>query len=273
MSEVRTLAIDFTKVSRRRRHQRAIIVAAIGVTLLASSGYWLGNSGILGTKIQPLPGGAASGNVATISSSTLIGSVTRNGVLTYGVPVSRIIVAKSYADASTGQTIKINLAWTNASTATLNGNDIVALGLFYPVSTSTGTCHLGTLFVSDSSTVPTLGTGGGVCVAPDTAATGGYNVDTSAGSAQQGMAILSHTDISGYLKPGTTPPSTLAICAADTSTSATWCQPPGVGDQSGSTNVAMYVLAQVVNNGGNVPPGSQPAPGAFTFLTSVKAIA
>lgn len=269
MSEVRALAIDYTGIAGRRRRQRTIVAVAIGVAFLASSGYWLDNSGILGTTILPVAG-SSGGAVANVSSSSLDGTVTRSGTTTVGVPVSRIIVAKSYLDNSTtGQNIKVSVAWTNASTATLHGNDVVSIGLWYPVSTSTtGSCHNGTLFVADNQV-----TGGptGVCVLPDTAATGGYNVDTASTSAQQGTLILSKASIGGYLVPGTGQPSTIALCAADASQS-TWCQPPGVGDQSLDTNRTLYVLAQVVNNGGNVPPGQQPSPGDFSFFTTVKAI-
>ena len=270
MSEVRALAIDFTRIERRRKRQRAIVATAIGVTFLTSSGYWLSNSGVLGTTIIPVAGASSTGSVALVSSTTLNGVVTRGGNLTVGVPVSRIIVAKSYLDnTTTGQNIRISLAWTNAATAVLHGNDIVSLGLWYPVSTSaTGSCHSGSLYVADSGV-----TGGatGVCVLPDTAATGGTNVDIANGSSQQGSLILSKASISGYLVPGTGQPSTIALCVADTSQS-TWCQPPGVGDQSTDTNRTLYVLAQVVNHGGNVPPGQQPSPGDFSFFTNVKAI-
>jgi len=270
MAAVGSLALDLSGIARRRRRQRAIIIVAISVTFLASAGYWLDNSGVLGTTITPVAG-STGGAVAITSSSTLSGQITRGGNLTVGVPVSRIIVAKSYLDnTTTGQNIRISLAWTNASTATLHGNDIVSMGLWYPVSTSsTGSCHTGTLFVADSTVA--LGATGGVCVEPDIAATGSSSVDTALGDPQRGTLILSKSQIGGFLVPGTGLSSSIALCTADAS-QTTWCQPPNVGDQSGDTNRTLYVLAQVVNNGGNVPPGQQPSPGDFTFFTSVKAI-
>ncbi|HVB50740.1 MAG TPA: hypothetical protein VND89_03230 [Acidimicrobiales bacterium] len=285
MSDVRTLAIDFTGIARRRRRRRAIIAVAVGVTFLASSGYWLDNSGVLGTTITPLAGASPTGSVATVSWSSLTGQVTSGGVLTVGVPVSRIVVAKSYLNnTTTGQNIRIDLAWTNASTSVLHGNDIVALGLWYPVSTTTssGSCGAtGALFVADTDTqaTTTVGAGGGVCALPDTAATGGLNVDTSTVTSdlQRGMLILSKASIGGYLMPGKAPPSTIGVCLPDAGQSTwAWCQPPGVGDQGTATipitNATLYVLAQVVNNGGQVPPGQQVVPGTFNFFTSVKAI-
>ncbi|HUY42365.1 MAG TPA: hypothetical protein VMU98_01230 [Acidimicrobiales bacterium] len=269
MTVTGSLGLDFNALARRRRRQRAITVVAIGVIFLTSAGYWLGNSGVLGTTITPLAG-TTNGAVASVSSSTLSGSVTQSGHLTKGVPVSRITVATSYLDnATSGKNIKITLAWTNAMTATLHGNDLVSVGLWYPVSTSSnGSCHSGTLYVADSgvSGGPT-----GVCVVQDTAATGSSNVDTASGDAQQGSLMLSKAQIGGYLLPGTGFSGTIALCTADVAQS-TWCQPPGIGDQSGNTNRSLYVLAQVVNNGGNVPPGQQPSPGDFAFYTGVNAI-
>jgi hypothetical protein len=252
---------------RHRRHV-AMISVTLAVGLIAAAASWLATSGVLSTNIQPIAGSASNGQIADINSTTLTGQVVSGGHLTVGVPVSRVVAASSYVDnTTTHNNVLFSVSWANAVQATLHGNDLIAVGLGIPVSDSSGTCSGSALYVADSQ-VTTNGTG--VCVLVDTAATG-PNVVTSSGSAQQGMLLLQKSLPGGSLTPGTTPPASVPLC---TTSVVTWCQPVGVGDQTvgGTTNVTFYLVAQVVNNGGHVPPGQQPSPGNFQFFVAAKAI-
>ena len=252
------------------RHRRHVVVISVtlAVGLIASAASWLATSGVLSTNIQPIAGSTSNGQIANINSTTLTGQVVSTGHLTVGVPVSRVVVASSYVDnTTTHHNVLFSVSWTNPVQYPLNGNDLIAVGLGIPVSDSSGACTSPALYVADSQ-VTTNGTG--VCVLVDTAATG-RNVVTSSGSGQQGMSLLENSVTGGSLMPGTTPPASVPLC---TNSAVTWCQPVGVGNQtaSGTTNVTYYLVAQVVNNGGNVPPGQQPSPGHFQFFVAARAI-
>jgi hypothetical protein len=251
------------------RHRRRVTVlsVALGVGLIASAVSWLGASGVLSTNIQPIVGSSSTGQIATITSATLNGQVTATGHTTVGVPVSRAVVVSSYVNnTTTHHNVLFSVSWTNAVQATLHGNDVIAVGLGYPVSESSGTCTSPALYVADSQIVAHSG----VCVLVDPS-TAGRNVVTSSGSGQQGMMILQKSSPGGSLAPGTAPPASVPLC---TTSVVTWCQPHNVGDQtvSGTTNVTYYFVAQVVNNGGHVPPGSQPSPGSFQFFVAARAM-
>ena len=240
----------------------------LGVAFVASTTAWLASSGSIGTNIVPVPGATSTGQIALIGSGTLSGQILSGGHLTAGVPVSRAIVAASYVDnLATNRNVRFSVAWTNAVQATLHGNDVIAVGLAYPVAESTGTCSTG-YYVADSQVTSSGDVNTGVCVVVDSAATG-RNVDLSSSSGQQGMAILGKYAPGGSLVPGTAPPASVGLC---TTTIGSWCQPHNVGDQTGSTNVTYYLIAQVVNNGGNIPYGDQPTPGAFQFFVAAKAM-
>jgi hypothetical protein len=250
----------------RRRKRTMVLSLALGVAFIASTTAWLSTSGLSSTNISPPAGSSASGLIATINGASLNAQLVLSGHTIAGVPVTRAVVADSNVNnTTTHKNVRFSVAWTNAVSSTLNGSDIVAVGLAYPIALSSGTCATG-YYVKDTDV-----TGGqtGVCVVIDTSATG-RNVDTTSDS-QQGMMIITRSNPGGSLIPGYSGPANVTDC---TTISTVWCQPPGIGDHTATNtlNRTYYLIAQVVNNGGHVPPGQQPSPGNFVFFVNAKAI-
>jgi len=254
--------------TNRRRRQRSILLVALAVTFIGSAGAWLAASGAFAPTISPPAGvpttGSSAGEVASVDSSALSGSVTQaSGAaqLNDGVPVTRVIVADSYESK-----LRLTVAWTNATSAGsfLNGKDQISIGAYDPVSLPTsGSCTSGALKVTDSNV-----TGGEICVKLDTGASGSYsfNPDTH-------TLLLTQQTIGGSIRPAATVTSQATCSTSPT----TWCDPPGsvvdntIGTPTGNQHV-IYVLASILNPANHAPHGLQSYTGSLSFFVQAKRV-
>ena len=242
-----------TKRARSRRRRRALLVLALAGSLVATGGAWLADTGTTTLNIQPAPGLASDGKVASITP--LSSSFTRpngNAQIQAGVAIDKIEIAQGFATS-----VKLDLAWLNPGDAAQvlnNPNAQIHVGLYYPIYT--GTCASGESASVDSQRA-TITDGATLCTRLDASATGAI-VDN-------GKMILHFTQLSGFIRPGTADP-TPTECTSSTE-NTTWCAPAGLG---ASKNV-LYVAATIATPGGK-PAGQQNNVSSLEFFTRVDRV-
>lgn len=243
--------------SSRRRRQRALLLVAGAIAFAVSVAFYLGATGTSALTISAAPGNT-NGNVANVITSGLSGGTTK-GNTTSGLPIAKVVIAKDYVDNADGRNVRITVAWTNASNGALNGKDVIGVGLYYPVSTTSSSSCGSYVVITDGST--------NVCLAQDTAVTGKH-VDTGSGDTYHGLIPMVASLQTGFFMPGTSPGSAPSNCATD-GTGSSWCLLSG---ESTASTRTMYVVANVLNPAGHAPPGQQPSPGDLSFFVRAKAV-
>ena len=239
-------ALSPGSVKRRRRSVAVAALAAAGAATIGS--FVLGSTGITSTSVAPPDGLDDTGAVAEVFSmsstvSRMIGGATKET----GKTIGKVLVARDYT-----RDVRVSIAWLNpleADKVLNNPNVQLQISLYYPTSTTTGTCsNPDALAVVDGDTT--------FCALRDGTATGSYSVT-------DGELFLAPTIQSGFLRPSVDGGGALAACGADTGSPTSWCQPAVA--YAAAAQRLLYVVGAITVPGG-VPKGQQNQLGALEFF-------
>lgn len=241
-----SLSTDFPLPKARTR--RALALTALSVSLLGSVTYWLATSGAGELTITPAPG-LSSGLIADVTAMSA--TVTRsngNAQLQEGKTLAKADIAKDFTNR-----MRVAAFWSNTSKSKGNlvgGGGQIRIGIYRPVSITTGGCTTGKLAIIDGATT--------FCGILDAAATGSPTVS-------EGQLLLAESRIAGWLRPTVDASASVLACAADTSLLTTWCQPASLDPNKRR----IYVIASLLNPAGKVPPGVQTNVANLAFFVKI----
>ncbi len=231
------------------RARRALALTAVSVSLLGSVTYWLATSGGSGLTIAPAPG-LTGGQIADVI--TMSATVTRsngNAQLQEGKTLAKADIAKDFTNR-----MRVAMFWSNTSRSKGNlvgGGGQIRIGIYHPVSITTGGCTTGKLAIVDAGTT--------FCGILDSAAPGSPTVS-------EGQLLLAESRIGGWLRPTVDASANLTTCATDTSLLTAWCQPAGLDPDKRR----IYVIASLLNPAGTVPPGQQTNVANLAFFVRIS---